>query len=70
MPGNESSAGFGSTLSLLYFPELRAAAVSTSLKTDPGASWAPVGPLTFWFRLIPGTWLSSLMFALAAASES
>ena len=43
MPGKDISAGLGRSLSLLYLPEFRAAAVSMSLNTEPGASSAPVG---------------------------
>ena len=50
-------------------PEFSAAAVSTSLNTEPGASSSPVGPLTFWFRLIPGTLFSSLCWPLRRAAS-
>ncbi|MCY1237604.1 hypothetical protein D9M72_503080 [compost metagenome] len=69
IPGKLISAGLGSSLSLLYLPELSAAAVSTSLNTEPGARSAPVGPLTFGFRLIPGILFSSLKFAASAAAS-
>src|SRR6476661_4210541 len=69
MPGNGISAGLGSTLSLLYLPELRAAAVSMILKTDPGASSAPVGPLTDWFRLMPGILFRAVILAASASAS-